>query len=289
MLISAQGDIPGQNLAAPGGTPVDTLGDGDAVPTTFATTDAATFAYVAPDPPIAPVVDVAALTAGTKWTSVDPASGRTVITFSFADPQVSTYVYGGYPSGLQAFSDADKALTRQILANVEAVCNVHFVEVPDNADICGVVRYGYSPQVTAMQLAGYGYFPSTSPEGGDVWLGTQMMNQAWDGFRPELILHETLHALGLKHPFGSGIVLPTSENIIPDTVMSYSPVAGSATGSLTAYPTQPMPLDVATLQFLYGAPQVAAQDVTYGLSSAQFQSDFSTIYHAGGHVTLDAS
>lgn len=281
---------PQHGAAASTGVDVNTQGDGDAVPAQFVTAHGASYSFVASDPPPpAGQIDIAALTAGSKWTSVDPASGRTVLTYSFADPQLSTYAYAGYPAGLQAFSDADKTVTREILANIEAVCNVHFVEVPDDADMCGVIRYAYSPGVTAAQLAGYGFFPSTDPQGGDVWLGTQMETSAWDRFRPDLILHETLHALGLKHPFGSGIVLPTDQNVIPETVMSYSPVAGSTTGSLSAYPTQPMPLDVSTLQFLYGAPQVAAQDATYDLSTPQFQSDFSTIYHAGGHVTLDAS
>lgn len=284
------GATPHAGATSGGGIDLNTQGDGDAVPAQFVTADGASYSFVASDPP-APggQLGIAALTAGTQWTSVDPASSRTIVTFSFADPQTSSYAYSGYPGGLQAFSDADKALTRAVLANIEAVCNVHFVEVPDSAGTCGVIRYAYSPEVTAAQLAGYGFFPSTAPQGGDVWLGTQMETSAWDRFRPELILHETLHALGLKHPFGSGIVLPTSENVIPQTVMSYSPVAGSTTGSLSAYPDQPMPLDVATLQFLYGAPQVAPLDVSYDLSGAQFQSDFSTIYHAGGHVTLDAS
>jgi serralysin len=288
MTINDQGDGPehaGQRWAAG-------LGQGDAVPPEFATTpDGASFDFVAPadPPPLASTMEVAALTAGTKWTSVDPATGETVVTYSFADPATSLFAYDGYPATLTAFSEQDKALTRAVLAKIEAVCNVHFVEVPDNAQLCGVVRYGYSQQPSAMQLAGYAYFPSTDPRGGDVWLGTDMAAPQWNGFRPELILHETLHALGLKHPFGDGAVLPTFENVIANTVMSYSPVAGSATGSMSAYPIEPMPLDVQTLQFLYGTADTAPGDTHYDLASAAFQGDFSTLYDSGGHDTLDAA
>jgi serralysin len=287
VTVNDQGDKP-EHPGLTGGEPP---GQGDGVPPAFATTPGgASFDFVAPadPPPLASTMEVAALTAGSKWTSVDAASGETVVTYSFADPATSLFAYDGYPATLSALSEQDRALTRAVLANIEATCNVHFVEVPDNADMCGVVRYGYSQQVSAAQLAGYAYFPSADPRGGDVWLGTDMAAPQWNGFRPDLILHETLHALGLKHPFGAGAVLPVSENVIADTVMSYSPVAGSATGSMSAYPVQPMPLDVQTLQFLYGPADTAPGDTRYDLAGAQFRSGFSTIDDAGGRDTLDA-
>jgi serralysin len=267
-------------------------GEGDGVPPEFATSPVgSSFAFVAPaDPPTgAGAIDVAALDAGTKWTSVAAATGQTIVTYSFIDPATSTFSYAGFPSSAGAFSDADKALTREILAHIESVCNVQFVEVPDDESVCGVVRYGYSAQVDAMQLAGYGYFPSPDPRGGDVWLGTAMAAPQWDGFRPDLILHETLHALGLKHPFGAGVVLSTADNIIPNTVMSYSPIAGSAGGSLSAYPQDAMPLDIAALQFLYGAARTNLGDTRYDLAGSAYQSGFATIDDAGGVDVLDAS
>jgi serralysin len=289
-MTTDQGEDQATDLAA--GDPFAGVpGEGDAVPSQFETSPVgASFAFVssASPPTGAGAMDVAALQAGTKWTSVDAASGQTVVTYSFADPATSAFAYGGFPSGASAFSDADKALTREVLAHIEAVCNVHFVEVPDNASVCGVVRYAYSPQVSAMQLAGYGYFPSADPAGGDVWLGADMAAPQWDGFRPDLILHETLHALGLKHPFGAGAVLPTAQNIIPNTVMSYSPVAGSAGGSMSAYPQDAMPLDVAALQVLYGAAQTNVGDTRYDLSTPEFQGGFATIDDAGGLDVLDA-
>lgn len=290
-MTTDQGDSRGQPLAG-AVLPSPQLGEGDGVPVDFETTPggaAYTFVASTTAPVTAGAMDVAALAAGTKWTSVDAATGKTIVTYSFVDPSTSTFSYAGFTSGVSGFSDADKATTREVLAHIQAFCDVEFVEVPDNADVCGVVRFGYSSQVDAMQLAGYGYYPSTSAAGGDVWLGTAMAGAQWNGFRPDLILHETLHALGLKHPFGSGVVLATADNIIPNTVMSYSPVAGSTSGSLSDYPQDPMPLDVAALQFLYGAAPTNLGDTHYDLSSPEFQGGFATIADAGGTDVLDAS
>jgi serralysin len=290
-MTTDQGDAQDNHLGSMVLPPAD-AGDGDGVPPEFETAPVgASFTFVAPAnaPVSAGPMDVAALAAGTKWTSVDEASGKTIVTYSFVDPATSTFSYAGFASNASAFSDADKALTREVLAHIEAVCDVQFVEVPDNATVCGVVRYGYSPEVDAMQLAGYGYYPSSDATGGDVWLGTAMASSQWDAFRPDLILHETLHALGLKHPFGSGVVLATADNIIPNTVMSYSPVPGSTSGALSEYPQDPMPLDVAALQFLYGSAASNPGDTHYDLSSPEFQSGFATIDDAGGTDVLDAS
>lgn len=268
-------------------------GQGAEAPSAFATTPSGDAVFVEPTTPPDPAfaLEVAALTGARQWTSLDAATGRTVVTYSFASPQSSLYAYStpGFAATVGEFSEADKALTRQLLARIEAVCNIRFEEVPDNGDVCGVLRYAYSQQPNAMGLAGYAFFPSPQPQGGDVWIGAAQAGPAWDWFRPELILHETLHALGLKHPFEAGPVLPEQDNIIPHTVMSYSPVAGASTGAMSVYPAEPMELDVAALQYLYGAAPAAAGDTRYELASPEFQRGFKVIWDAGGRDTLDAS
>jgi serralysin len=256
------------------------------------TPTAQTYAYVAQAAvPVADDDPTATLVAGSKWSSVDSASGTTVISYSFVDPQSSTFSYGSlaaFANGVTAFSEADKQLTREILARIEAVCNVDFVEVADNAQQAGVVRYGYSQQPNTMNYAGYAFFPSTSAIGGDVWLGADQAQTQWDFYRPNLILHETLHAIGLKHPFAGGKVLSVPQDIIPNTVMSYSPVAGGSAGSMTHYPAEPMAYDVATLQQLYGASALNAGDTVYNLAATEFQAGFRALWDASGNDTLDA-
>jgi serralysin len=234
--------------------------------------------------------DVATLIAGTKWTSLDNATAKTVITFSFANPQTSTFAYSNadYQDSLTQFSAADQQLTRAILARIEAVANVQFVEVADNATEVGVLRYGYSQQPNSMGFTGYAFFPAAAAIGGDIWLGAAQAGSDWDFYRPDLLLHETLHALGLKHSFGSGAVLPTAQDIIPNTVMSYSPVAGGTSGYMSDYPAEPMALDIAALQYLYGASALNAGDTVYDLAGASFQKGFHAIWDAGGNNTFDA-
>jgi serralysin len=274
----------------------DLPGQGGSTPGSYATspTDAA-YLFVSQTQAPAPGSggNVAALMAGSQWSAIDAASSKTVITYSFADPQASTYAYTTsreFVPTLSAFSAADQQLTRDILHRIEAVCNVQFVEVPDNATECGVLRYGYSQQPNAMNFAGYAFFPSTVAMGGDIWIGADQADAQWDFYRPNLILHETLHAMGLKHPFSSGTILESSQNLIPNTVMSYSPVAGTTSGSMSQYPAAPMALDVAALQYLYGDNASAnAGNTVYDLAGADFQGDFQCVWDAGGSDVFDAS
>lgn len=235
---------------------------------------------------------VAPLVAGSKWSGVETATAKTVITYSFIDPAASLFSYSeqdaAFASTASAFSAADRQLARDLLAKIEAVCNVRFVEVPDNAAECGVLRYGYSQQPNAMNYAGYAFFPSSAAIGGDIWIGANQASAAWDFYRPNLILHETLHAIGLKHPFDGDAVMGSAQNIIPNTVMSYSPIAGASKGYLQSYPAEPMAYDVAALQLLYGAAVNGGGNDHYNLASSPFQG-FHSIWDTGGIDTLDAT
>jgi serralysin len=139
-----------------------------------------------------------------------------------------------------------------------------------------------------MGYAGYAFFPDNGDVGGNVWIGRAQAGAEWDYYRPNLILHETLHALGLKHPFDGANVLPTEANIIPNTVMSYSPAAGASSGALSRYPVEPMALDVLALQALYGAAANNTGDTSYNLADASFRN-FRVLWDTSGSDTLDAS
>jgi serralysin len=229
-----------------------------------------------------------ALIAGSQWTTHD-ASGRTVITYSFENASSTFGADANFAATLAPFSDADKAMVQQVLANIEAVCNVSFVQVADSGAQHGEIRYGYSMTPNKMGYAGYSFFPGTAGSGGDVWIGADQATAAWDWYRPDLLLHETLHAIGLKHPFDGAVTLDTASDIIPNTVMSYSALAGSQVGLLASYPGEPMALDIAALQSLYGAASHNDGDTVYDLGSTQYQSNFHAIWDSSGTDTFDAS
>ncbi len=232
--------------------------------------------------------DVAALIAGSRWAT--DGQGATVITYSFAGAGSSFAAEAGaFSATASAFSDAVRQTTREVLASIEAVCNVQFLEVADTAASHGTLRYAFSQQPNSMGYAGYAFYPSPSPIGGDIWIGKAQAGAEWDYYRPGLILHETLHALGLKHPFEGGQTLSIDEDIIPTTVMSYSPVEGSRSGALSRYPCEPMPLDIQALQALYGKVPSNSGDTAYDLSTPDFQDNFHVVLDSGGVDTLDAT
>ena len=93
------------------------------------------------------------------------------------------------------------------------------------------LRYAESNQPSTA----WGYYPSTSPEGGDAWFNNSSRwydnpvvgNYAW-----LTIMHETGHLLGLKHPqdvSGSFGAVPVSADSLEYTVMSYRSYIGAST------------------------------------------------------------
>ena len=204
------------------------------------------------------------LLGGSKW------QGNT-ITYSFFD--------GGYYYGSETaweVSDTVKNNVRHIIENIiEPLVDVNFVEVSDAGNSYGQIRYMLSDG------PGYAYarYPG-SGVGGDIHLNPNQDN-SWttNGFQGGFgthgfmtLIHETLHALGLKHPgnyngsgTGQGPFLPYGEDNTTNTVMSYN-FAGDSASSL-------MPYDMMALQYLYGASNYNAGNTTYTFDSVFGFSD----------------
>lgn len=234
-----------------------------------------------PDAPASPTATVQAtgdqgingVLGDTKWSGTDP------ISFSFpADPGI----YG--PDSLEArnnfarVSDAVIQAASHVLAGSSAVAsdraflagmavsditNLEFTDAGSgNADI----RYGES----STPAAAYAYYPGPNPGDGDVWVnGTVFAGTSTDLRTPELggygytvVLHELLHALGLKHTNEAGgpanVVVPHEMDSTEFSVMSFrsyvgAPPEGGITNERWGFPQSPMMLDIAGLQALYGA------------------------------------
>lgn len=234
-----------------------------------------------------------ALFSGARWGEpVDPVSQRMTITYSFGERStsrnLSAYAAPFLPS-MQAFTAVDRDVTRAILAKIAEVANIRFVEVDESQGALGQIRYAYSQQPNALGYAGYSFYPLPIDVGGNVFIGTAQMGPEWDYYRPGLILHETMHALGLKHPFEGGETLAADQNVITNTTLSYSTIAGYTAGSISEYPVEPMPLDVQALQELYGAADANLGNTRYDLSDPSYEQGFRVIYDTSGTDTLDAS
>jgi Ca2+-binding RTX toxin-like protein len=214
-------------------------------------------------------------------------------------------------SGFLAFNDLQKQATRTLLSSIEALIDVDFNEIAG----VGQLTFGMSSQPAGQ--GGFAYAPAFSyayrsniesvtelDTGGDVWINR---NQSWvadawipghDGYAT--LLHETGHALGLKHPFDGTYTLAASLDDESHTVMSYTRAPHSAliavTGNQWSYswlithlrPSTLMPLDIEALQSLYGANTTTrtGNDIYHWSNNAEI---LETIWDAGGTDTIDCS
>jgi serralysin len=260
-----------------------------------------------------------ALVEGDKWGG-SVGHGATV-TYSF--PWVSgNAVFAGYGGAAYSPLHEDTATyhygldatqrdaARAALAEWANVADLTFVESADTTTLVGDMRFGWT---SATQSAGgsaawgwAGYPTSFWPSGGDVWISTAssgLDDPDWSigSFNFNALMHEIGHGLGLKHPFEDGAVLPAAYDNKQYTLMSYDagPHAmflevvptGNGGASASWYdidPETPMVLDIAAIQYLYGANMAyRTGDDTYTFDTAT--PFLKTIWDAGGTDTISVS
>lgn len=192
---------------------------------------------------------------GTKW-------AVNSLTFSFpTDPSFYGTGYGSGENltGFEAFTATQQAAVRLILSSYSAVINFTFTEITETSSQHADLRYAESDQPSTA----WGYYPSTATAGGDTWYNNSKNwydnpvkgNYAW-----LTMLHETGHAMGLKHPqdvSGSFGAMPADHDSLEYSVMSYRSYVGGSTSGYTneafGYPQTLMMYDIAALQEMYGA------------------------------------
>jgi hypothetical protein len=222
------------------------------------------------------------------------------ITYSFYSNTSGPY-YGS--ETVSAVSDAIKTSVRNILATLSTFINVTFVEVSDTVSSFGVLRYMFSNGPTYA----YAYTPSSHRLGGDVHLNSAYESDSTNRFSGApgnhgymTLIHETFHALGLKHPgnyngasgTAAGPYLNPSEDNITNTVMTYNFGGASA--------ITPMSYDIRALQYLYGARSYNSTATNYvfntlsnySVNAQAFGTSSNTkqtIWDSGGSDTFDFS
>ena len=227
---------------------------------------------------------------GTKWASP-------VLTYSFltATSQYSSSAVTGYggqgsetsSAQLSYFGAAAQAAARSALQKWANVARVTLSELPDSGNSAGDIRFGFTDVGNSQAHA---YSPGVAI-GGDVWFSYTERDRSFaeGSYDYMTLVHETGHALGLKHPF-SGVssnstVISGALDNQSYTVMSYSAYPQDETTDFTYRPTTPMRADIQAMQYLYGAnTDYNAGNTTYGF--AQGGDYHQTIWDGGGIDTL---
>jgi serralysin len=278
----------------------------------------------------------------TSWLTTGKQSDadNQVINFGFFESQAQvaangyTYTVGGVDYGLSeyfgfsAFTDAQKAATREAIGYWDDVVKVTFAET--SADQ-GDINFGNLTNRPGTQA--YARLPSSSVSSnadvnrqaydivGDVWVtATTPSNFQLDEglYGMNTLVHEFGHSLGLSHPgnynFAPGFAVTYvngaeyAQDIRNYTIMSYwNPREVGIQDhdfnmGTIAYGSTPMIHDILAAQKLYGADMTTRTgNSTYGFNASADTAgrdalDFTktpapvmTIWDAGGNDTLDAS
>ena len=239
---------------------------------------------------------------GTRW-------GVSSLTYSFPT-SAAYYEYSGEPgTNFEAFTAAQQDAVRKVLANYTAIANLTFTEVAETSSQHATLRYAESDSLSPGSA--WAYFPSSWPQGGDMWFNNSSNvfdNPIKGNAAYFVMLHETGHAIGLKHThevMGSFGTEPLDHDLFEYSVMSYRAYVGAAPGQYTNdFPQTLMMYDIAAVQTMYGANyNTNSGDTVYvwspttgemslngvGMGALAGNKIFMTIWDGGGQDTYDFS
>lgn len=237
-------------------------------------------------------------------------ASASTLSYSFMGGTPPTTATATDKAGWAAMDATQKQAVRDAFSYLSTLINVSFTE---SAATDGSADINFATNTQASS-AGYANYPNGS--GAHNVFVMLANNQASNnasatpgtfspgGYGWQTVIHEIGHALGLKHPGnynagGGGAAAPylsTANDTQRYTVMSYKAPAdgtvvsrsGTSLRASSLNPSTYMPLDIATLQFLYGAN-------TSGNAAAYQTTTFSSTYTgmqtlwAPTGVTLNAS
>ncbi|MEX0280535.1 MAG: M10 family metallopeptidase [Arenibacterium sp.] len=184
-------------------------------------------------------------------------------------------------TGWTPMTEVEKAAIRTQMAHIETVVNVTFVEAPGAADPdLNLGKITVSGDTTGLGGTSVELFGTTVTR----WDGFSLFDNTIDLSQPDqanLVLHEISHAMGAKHPFEDGAVLPAETENNKYTVMSYNanPDSGTFSNTLMLY-------DLLILQDIWGAPEAnTGKSVYQGPTSNALE----VIWDTDGNDRLDAN
>ena len=257
------------------------------------------------------ILAVDAVDSGTRWSTLS-------LTYSFPTSAsfYTGFMGGAYGSGeplsnFKAFTPVQQAAVTSALAMYSSVSNLTFTQITESSTQTATLRFAeFDKPGTA-----WGYYPSSSPEGGDAWFNNSSHyydNPAPGNYAWKAIIHEIGHTLGLKHPHdavGAFGAIPADQDSGEYSVMSYRSYVGAPTNQgytneTWGYPQTLMMYDIAAIQHMYGAnfnynggntvykwDPNTGQEFVNGVGQATPGANriFMTVWDGGGNDTYDFS
>ena len=260
------------------------------------------------------------LTDGYRWgtSTIDPAVGYTFISDTSA---LQGGEFGGYPSW--GWSDEERQLMEQAMAEISAVCALQFDNRGDDNDDDVEIWYYNLDKRESDDSYGFAYTPGSDSDEGLVAVNWSTYQNADGSFKDSIapgsfygitFLHELSHAVGLKHPHDKGLLdqprFPGltrqsnefrdkgdfDQNAHPFTQLTYVDKGarnGMVPQSKEAYGFLQTPgaLDISALQWMYGInPDAASANDTYVLPSDNREgTGWRSIWDTGGVDRITAA
>ena len=225
----------------------------------------------------------------------------------FSGPNGTNYSSNNEQTASQHFglNSTEQAAAIAALTAWSNVANINFQRVTESDTSVGDIRFAFSSASSLNSWWGYASFPSNYwSKGGDIWINAKYgadTNWASGSYNFSALMHEIGHSLGLEHPFSGNVTLTSEFDSTQYTLMSYTDgpytlfgqIINNANGTHTwltrnINPETPMLLDIAVMQYLYGANN------TYKTGDDTYTFDpktpfLKTIWDAGGNDTISVA